>query len=215
MQETVKKIAIVEDNADQRKFLQNAFEETEDFQCVSAYENAEDAIAFLPKSDVDIVIVDIGLGHNRESGIDCVQQVKELRPDIHFMMHTVFDQDNKIFESLKAGASGYLIKSFDENVIVKAVRELASGGSPMSPAIARKVTDFFFSEKNAPIKKMELLSDRENEVLNLLSKGMLYKEIGVELNITTGTVKQHIHKVYQKLHVQNRGEAMNKYLGRI
>ena len=132
-------------------------------------------------------------------------------------MYTMFDEGDKIFNSLKAGASGYLIKSIKshskKDTILKAIRELLDGGAPMSPSIARKITDFFFKVSN-PMKELKLLSPREKEVLELLSKGYLYREIGNKLNIATGTVKQHIHKIYQKLHVQNRTEAINIYLGR-
>ncbi len=213
MEKKTTQISIIEDRLDELEFLQSVFEEAPDFTCQNTYRNAEDAIAFLHKSDTDIVIADIELpGKN---GIECVRQIKSLRPDIHFMMYTSFDHDNKIFESLKAGASGYLLKSPKEEVILDAVRELVAGGAPMSSAIARKVTDFFFTNPKTEIKKLELLSNRENEILNLLSQGLLYKEIAAKLGIVIGTVKVHIHKIYQKLHVQNRTEAINKYLGRM
>lgn len=205
-------IAIIEDHQDIIDYLMDAFNETKDFSCKNHYKNAEEAIAFLPKSDVKIVIVDIGLPG--KSGIECVRQVKALRPDIEFMMYTVFDQNDNIFESLKAGASGYLLKSDKEEKVIKAVRELLGGGAPMSPGIARKVRDFFYSGHNPSFRKMDLLSDRQSEILDLLSKGLLYKEIANQLGITIGTVKQHIHKIYQKLHVQNRTEAINLYLNR-
>ncbi len=214
MNKITAKISIVEDHSDIREFLEEIFEETEDLLLFKSYKNAEEAIAFLPKSDVDIVVVDIGLPG--ESGIECVKKVKALRPDIQFLMYTIFDRDNNIFESLKAGANGYLLKSAQAEEIIQAVRELASGGSPMSPGIARKVTTFFFNGKNAKddFKELGLLSERQIEVLDNLSKGLLYKEIGDKLGITEGTVKQHINKIYKKLHVQNRTEAINLYLKR-
>ncbi|MEM9821708.1 MAG: response regulator transcription factor [Bacteroidota bacterium] len=213
MQKKVNKLSIVEDQAPIMDFLVRIFEQAEDFECLGKYRTAEEAIAFLPKSDVDVVIVDIGLpGKN---GIECVKAIKALRPEIQFIMYTVFDRDDKIFESLKSGASGYLVKSPKEEIILNAVRELVAGGAPMSPEIARKVTDFFFSgSQNQSFKELELLGKREREVLELLAKGLLYKEIAREMGITIGTVKQHIHSIYQKLHVQNRTEAINKYLGR-
>lgn len=214
MNHKIIKVSIVEDHEDMRDFLKEIFDETEDIICQQSYKNAEEAIIFLPKSDVDIVLVDIGLPG--ESGIECVARVKELRPDILFMMYTVFDRDNNIFESLKAGANGYLLKSAKAEEIIQAVREMALGGSPMSPGIARKVTNFFFNRNGAKeaFKKLELLSKREVEVLDNLSKGLLYKEIADKMGIVEGTVKQHIHKIYKKLHVQNRTEAINRYLGR-
>ncbi|MEL6865592.1 MAG: response regulator transcription factor [Bacteroidota bacterium] len=214
MNPKITKISIVEDHEDIREFLITIFSECDDFVYQQAYKNAEEAVNFLPKSDVDIAIVDIGLPG--ESGIECVRKVKALRPDIQFMMYTVFDKDNNIFESLKAGANGYLLKSAVKEEIIGAVRELANGGAPMSPAIARKVTNFFFNTSgvNSKFKKLELLGSREKQVLELLSKGLLYKEIASEMGITIGTVKQHIHSIYKKLHVQNRTEAINMYLGR-
>lgn len=212
MQKKINKLSIVEDQEEIMNFLVRIFDQAEDFECLSKYRTAEDAITFLPKSDVDVVIVDIGLpGKN---GIECVKAVKALRPEIQFIMYTVFDRDDKIFESLKSGASGYLVKSPKEDIILSALRELVAGGAPMSPAIARKVTNFFFNGRNQLFKELELLGKREREVLELLSKGLLYKEIAKEMGITIGTVKQHIHSIYQKLHVQNRTEAINKYLGR-
>lgn len=207
------RIAIVEDNPRMLEFLLETFNETTDLICQSSYKNAEEAIAFLPKSDVDIVIVDIKLP--KKNGIDCIREVKALRPDMLFIVYTVFELDTIIFESLKVGANGYLLKSSYNESIVMAVRELAAGGSPMSPLIARKVTDFFFNRSNKnDFKELELLSRRETSILELLSKGLFYKEIADVANITEGTVKQHIHKIYKKLHVSNKTEAINKYLGR-
>ncbi len=205
-------IAIVEDNLEVVEFLQQAFEATEAFSCEYIYEQAEDAIAHLPKTNVEVVIVDIVLP--KAKGIEVVREVKALRPDMLFLMYTKFDENNDIFESLKAGANGYLLKTPEEESVVEAVRELLNGGAPMSPTIARRVTDFFFDRNKSSLLDLDLLSPRENEVLKYLSKGLLYKEIGEALDIKTGTVKQHIHNIYKKLHVQNRTEAINKYLGR-
>lgn len=207
-------LSIVEDHEDMRDFLKIIFSESEEFNFIQAYKSAEEAITFLPQSNVQIVIVDIGLPG--ESGIECVRRVKELRPDMLFVMFTIFDKNNNIFESLKAGANGYLLKSTDKEEILSGVKELVEGGAPMSPSIARKVTDFFFNkmEFNQEFQELKLLGPREKEVLDSLSKGLLYKEISSKMNITIGTVKQHIHSIYKKLHVQNRTEAINKYLGR-
>ena len=210
------KISIVEDDPMMIEYLESTIKDS-DFTCEKEdiFATAEEAIEMLPKSDSDVVIVDIRLPG--ESGIECVKQVKALRPDIEFMMYTMFDEGDKIFNSLKAGASGYLLKSAKShstiNPLIEAIEDLIKGGAPMSPSIARKVTDFFFSS-NKEMKKLDLLSKREIDVLELLSKGLLYKEIADRLGIKTGTVKQHIHKIYQKLHVQNRTEAINVYLGR-
>lgn len=208
----VTKLSFVEDRTEIMDFLINTFSNREEYICQGQYKNAEEAITFLPRTDTNLVIVDIGLP-GKKDGIDCVREVKALRPDIHFMMYTVFDQGDRIFESLKAGASGYLLKTADEEKVVNAVAELLNGGAPMSHSIARKVTDFFF---NGPqeVKAMKLLSQREQEVLTLLAKGKSYKEIALDLTIVIGTVKQHVHSIYQKLHVSNKTEAINIYLGR-
>ena len=171
MSKSVIKVSIVEDNTEMQNFLISAFKDTEDIVYLQSYKNAEEAVAFLPKSDADAVIVDIGLPG--ESGIECVRKVKELRPDIQFLMYTVFDQDDKIFESLKSGASGYLIKSPKEELVISAVREMMSGDAPMSPAIARKVISFFYNKNK--FKELKLLSAREKEVLELLAQGLLYQ----------------------------------------
>lgn len=208
------RLSIVEDHSDMQEFLLEIFKASEEFECKHIYKNAEEAITFLPKTDVDIAIVDIGLPG--KSGIECVKSVKAIRPDILFMMYTVFDRDNNIFESLKAGANGYLLKSSQKKEIVESVLELAQGGSPMSPAIARKVTNFFFNDQGSKkeFKDLKLLGNREKQVLDWLSKGLLYKEIADKMGITVGTVRQHIHNIYKKLHVQNRTEAINRYYGR-
>lgn len=198
-------IAIVEDDEETRDFLKFIFNKTDDLICEKVYKNAEEAIYFLPKSNVDIVVVDIGLPN--QDGIACVQQVKALRPDIEFMMYTTFDRGDKIFNSLKAGASGYLLKSPKRDKILAAVRELATGGSPMSPEIARKVTDYFFKGEEMEIKKMDLLTERQTEILSWLSKGYTNKEIASKLNLKEGTIKIHNYKIYQKLHVGSRLEA--------
>ena len=214
MEKKTIQISIVEDHADMREFLVDTFKTFKDLECKNVYKNAEEAIAFLPKSNVNIVLVDIGLPG--KSGIECVKKVKALRPDILFLMYTVFDKDNNIFESLKAGANGYLLKSAKKEEIVASIRELSLGGSPMSPSIARKVTNSFSNKHSSQkrFKELELLGNREKQVLDWLSKGLRYKEIALEMGITEGTVKQHIHNIYKKLHVQNRTEAINLYYGK-
>ncbi len=215
MKKEIINISIVEDQEDIREFLIDILNAEEGFCFKQAYNTADEAVIFLKSSDVDMVIVDIRLP-GKKNGTECVKQIKALRPDIEFMMYTIFDHDDNIFESLKAGASGYLLKTSDKKEVINAIKELASGGSPMSPSIARKVTDFFFNGKkeNQSFKELKLLSSREIEVLKLLTKGLLYKEIADHLKIAEGTIKQHIHKIYKKLHVQNRTEAINVYLGR-
>jgi DNA-binding NarL/FixJ family response regulator len=200
-------IAIVEDLDEVRDGLKNFISLSTDFIIVGAYKTGEEACTQLPGVAADIVIMDINLpGIN---GIECIRQVKDKSPSTQFMMFTVYENDEKVFEALKAGASGYLLKNTGLLQIVESVKELYEGGSPMSANIARKLVNAFHqsSKDTSPI---DILSNRENEILQLLAKGLLYKEIADQLQISTGTVRQHIHNIYEKLHVQNRTEAINK-----
>lgn len=207
------KIAIIEDLKDVALEMQELFNDEEDLSCTQVYHSAEDAITFLPKFPADVVIVDIGLPG--ASGVEAIVAIRELMPQTQFCMFTVFEDDDKIFKSLKAGAKGYILKNSSPDKILSSARELYRGGSPMNPEIARKVIDAFTAPKNDPAKATNLpLTPREFELLELLSQGLLYKEIGSSLGITTGTVKQHIHKIYDKLQVNNRTEAINRYLNR-
>lgn len=201
-------LSIVEDLDEVREGLSQFLGASDEFIMLETFQNAEDAVVKLPEIQPDIVIVDINLpGMN---GIECIREVKRKCSTIQFIMFTVYETDDKVFEALKAGASGYLLKKSSFNVIADSLRELHAGGSPMSANIARKLVNVFRHQNNA----LAVLSARENEILNLLAQGLLYKEIADNLNITTGTVSQHVHKIYEKLHVQNRTEAINKLLGR-
>lgn len=207
------KVAIIEDLVDIAAELKELFNEEEDMVCTQVYHNAEDAITFLSKFPADIVLSDIGLP--RADGIEAIIAIREACPNTQFCMFTVFEDNQKIFKSLKAGAKGYILKNSNPEKIVNSVRELYEGGSPMNPEIARRVIDAFSIGKSVEVPQAKLpLTPREMELLSLLSTGLLYKEIGAELGITTGTVKQHIHKIYDKLQVNNRTEAINKYLNR-
>lgn len=210
MENTIKQIAVIEDEVSFAEHLKKVIDAEDDMVCQALYKDAEWGLKHLPEIPIDIVIVDIGLpGKN---GIQCVKELKDLMPDTQFMMYTIFEQDDELFESLKVGASGYLLKKADDQEIIVSIRDLFAGGSPMSPSIARKVTEYFFKKSTSP-KKMEVLSDRANEILALLAKGYLYKEISRDLGLTVGTVKQHIHRIYKKLHVNNKTEAINLYNG--
>lgn len=204
------KVAIIEDLVDIANELRDLFNEEVDMRCTQVYHNAEDAITFLTKFPADVVLCDIGLPN--ADGIQAIYQIKSACPQSQFCMFTVFEDIVKIFDSIKAGAQGYILKNSDPDTIVKSVRELHHGGSPMNPEIARKVIDSFAKApiNTTPTQKLPL-TDRELQLLELLSQGMLYKEIGEALGITTGTVKQHIHKIYEKLQVNNRTEAINLY----
>jgi DNA-binding NarL/FixJ family response regulator len=200
-------IAIVEDLDEVRDGLKNFISLSQDFKVLDTFKSAEEAIDDLPKLKPDIVIMDINLpGIN---GIECIRQIKDKSPATQFMMFTVYENDEKVFEALKAGASGYLLKNTGLVQLIEALKELHNGGSPMSANIARKLVTLFRSEKKET-SNLEILSNRENEILQLLAKGLLYKEIADQLSISVSTVRQHIHHIYEKLHVQNRTEAINK-----
>jgi DNA-binding NarL/FixJ family response regulator len=204
-------VSIVEDMADVRQKVKHLIEDSEEFICLSTYSNAESALEELPKLKPDIVLMDINLPGM--SGTECIKKVKEKSPKIQFMMFTIYEDSEQVYEALAAGASGYLLKKTPPEKILEALKELYEGGAPMSTHIARKVVSFFQKENKAA-GEMTQLSNREKEVLALLSKGFLYKEISDQLFISTGTVRQHIHHIYEKLHVQNRMEAINKFYGR-
>lgn len=199
-------ISFIEDRKDVLEFLAESFAKDQRFTVRGQYTSAEEAITFLPQSETNVAIVDINLPG--KSGIECVREIKKKRPEMLFMMFTVIEHENELFESLKVGADGYLLKTTDEEELIDAVQELLAGGSPMTPSIARKVTRYFREQKK---KGLPELSRRENEVLEKLANGLSYREIGTQLNITEGTVKQHIHKIYSKLHVSNRTEASLKW----
>lgn len=202
------KVAILEDLKDVGQYLCSAINNEPDMECHQVYHNAEDAMHFLPLQPADIVIVDIGLP--KASGIEAIQALSETCPAMLFCMFTVYEDDDKIFQSLQAGAKGYILKSSGTDKIIASIRELIHGGSPMSPSIARRILDMFQKLKVSATPSNLPLTSRELEILTHLSKGLLYKEIADRLAITTGTVKQHIHKIYEKLQVNNRTEAINK-----
>jgi len=204
-------LAIVEDLDEVRDGLKNFIALSEEFKILDTFKTAEEALFEIPRLKPDIVIMDINLpGMN---GIECIRQVKDKSPDTQFMMFTVYENDEKVFEALKAGASGYLLKNTGLVQLIESLKELHNGGSPMSSNIARKLVTVFRS-KETNTETLAILSTRENEILQLLSKGLLYKEIAEQLHISTSTVRQHIHHIYEKLHVQNRTEAINKAFGK-
>lgn len=204
-------VAIVEDKPDILDYLCELVNEQAAFECRHKYRNGEEAIAFLPNSEVLVAIVDIGLP-GKSNGIDCVREVKPKMPGTLFMMYTVFEDADKIFESLKAGASGYLLKDATDEQIIAALEDLIKGGAPMSSSIAKRVIEFF-QKKPEPNKAAEALSDREQEILHWLSKGRSYREIADVLGIKEGTVKVHIHNIYEKLHVTNSRQAIDMIYG--
>src|SRR5688572_560763 len=204
-------LAIVEDLDEVRDGLKNFISLSQDFKVLDTFKTAEEAVHDLPKLKPDIVIMDIHLpGMN---GIECIREIRSKIPGTQFMMFTVYENDEKVFEALKAGASGYLLKNTGLVQLIESLKELHNGGSPMSANIARKLVTLFRSERKEHAR-LELLSNRENEILQLLSKGLLYKDISDQLSISVSTVRQHIHHIYEKLHVQNRTEAINKAFGK-
>jgi len=203
-------ICIIEDLIEIQNGLQTILESDSRFELLQCFENAETAIAELPLLKPDIVLTDINLPG--KSGIDCITEVKTRIPGSQFIMFTIYEDSDQVFEALKAGASGYILKNTAPAKIIESLIELYDGGSPMSPKIARMVlSSFNISTKNSV---SELISKREQEVLELLSKGFLYKEIAEKLNITLSTVKRHLNHVYEKLQVQNKTEAINKMYGK-
>lgn len=210
MAETVS-LSIVEDQDDIRAGLTAIFESSPEFTVLSTYADAESAAEELIILKPDIVIMDINLpGMN---GIECIRRIKPSCPEVQFMMFTIFENHENVLEALQAGATGYLLKSTPPSRIREAVLELHQGGSPMNSHIARKLVSVFQKTGNNSPADTHNLTPREKEILEYLSKGFLYKEIASACNISTGTVKQHIHKIYEKLHVQNRTEALNKFYG--
>ena len=201
-------VAIVEDIDEIRDALRVLIDGSQGFSCKNVYSNAEQAIHDLPAVCPDVALVDIHLPGGR-SGTEIVHELKEKMPGTQFMMCTIYDDDDHIFEALKAGATGYILKRTSPAQILEAIRDLHSGGSPMSSEVARRVINTIQKE-NAPSEEMENLTPREREILDLLALGFLYKEIAEKLAISKDTVKKHIHNIYEKLHVQTRTEALNK-----
>jgi DNA-binding NarL/FixJ family response regulator len=204
------KICIVEDLKDVRDGLISLLTLDERFEILAAWPDAEVAEEELPAWQPDIVVMDINLpGKN---GIECIRNVKPACPHTQFMMFTIYENDEKVFEALAAGANGYLLKKTAMSKMAEALTELYEGGAPMSTQIARKVIDSMRTTDNSDVIKS--LSTRENEILQLLGKGLLYKEIADKLGISANTVRLHIHNIYEKLHVHNRTEALNKAFGK-
>lgn len=203
------RLAIVEDDARLRQQLADLLGAAPNFKLLAAFANAEAALAELPALQPDIAIFDINLP--RMNGVQLVARLKPLLPRTQFLMLTMYEDSEMIFDSLKAGASGYLLKRTPPGELLRALDQLHAGGSPMSPEIARQVVGFFQRAPATP--DMESLTPREREILDQLAKGYLYKEIADRLGISLDTVRNHLRKVYEKLHVHSRTEAVLKFLG--
>jgi DNA-binding NarL/FixJ family response regulator len=205
------RVALVEDNENLRASLTALLNSADDLMCVEACADGEEALRQLSASAPDIVLMDIHLPGM--SGIECVSRLVELLPEVRVVMLTAFENSNEIFASLSAGAHGYLLKSTAPAQLLDAIREVAAGGSPISGRVARKIVNFFRAKSAAP-NGMDILAPREHEVLKLLAEGCPYKEIADKMEVSMGTVCTYIKRIYKKLHVHGRTEAVVKYLGR-
>lgn len=205
------KVSIVEDNRGTRESLKELLGRATSLNCVGAHPNGEEALEKIPAEAPDVVLMDINLP--RMNGIECVARLKERLPKTQVLMLTTYEESDLIFDSLRRGASGYLLKNMTPAELVQAIEQVHAGGAPMSMQIARKVVSHFHQIK-MPQSEVEKLTKREQEILALLAKGFLYKEIADQLGITLSTVRAHLHAVYEKLHVQSRTEAVVKFLGR-
>jgi RNA polymerase sigma factor (sigma-70 family) len=205
-------ISIVEDNDKLRATLARVIDRADGFHCASDHGSAEDALAELPKIKPDVVLMDINLpGIN---GVECVRQLKKILPQIQVMMLTVYEDTENIFNALAAGANGYMLKRTPAKELIEAIREVQRGGSPMTTHIARKVVQSFQKTAGQQQAANELseLSEREQQVLDLLAQGLIYKEIGEKLGISYETVHTYIRRIYEKLQVRTRTEAVAKFL---
>lgn len=206
-------VAIVEDNNDIRNALEQIIGMADGYTLAGSCVNGEDALIKIPQLKPRIVLMDINLGGI--NGIEVVRQLKEKLPDILFMMCTIYEEDEKIFEALNAGASGYVLKKTAPDKLLEAIKELYYGGAPMSSQIARKVVTTFQNKTSVILNDaLDILSKREKETLEMLSKGYSYKEIAEKLFISSQTVRKHVYHIYEKLHVGSRIEAVNKFFGR-
>ena len=179
-------------------------------ECAGVFTTAEEALQHIPKHPPDVAVVDINLPGM--SGIELVARLKETCPGVLCLILTTYEDGAPIFDALKAGASGYILKRAPAQEIVSAIIQVHQGGSPMSPQIARRVVNFFHNRP--PADELDVLSEREREVLQLLSEGSMYKEIAGHLNISIDTVRSHVRKIYEKLHVHSRTGAVLKYFGK-
>jgi DNA-binding NarL/FixJ family response regulator len=203
-------VSIVEDSEQVRSTLTKLIDRAEGFRCLSQYANAEAALEGLPRDKPDVVIMDINLpGMN---GVECVRQLKQSLPDMQVMMLTAYEDTENIFNALAAGASGYMLKRTPRDELLAAIKEVQRGGSPMTTHIARKVVQSFQKPAAGPPPAESNLSEREQQVLDCLSQGFLYKEIAEKLGIGYETVHTYIRRIYEKLQVRTRTEAVAKFL---
>ncbi len=202
-------VSIIDDEKELRESIATFINGSSGFRCVSVYGSADAALQELPNEKPDVVLMDINMpGMN---GIECVERLKRLMPTLQIVMLTVYEDTEQIFRALAAGATGYLLKRLSPTKLLQAIREVQGGGSPMSNSIARKVVASFQKAKQTD-EKQPHLSPREQAVLDCLAKGLTYKQIADQLEISIDTIRTHLRRVYEKLHVQSRTEAVAKYL---
>jgi DNA-binding NarL/FixJ family response regulator len=202
-------VSIVDDEADLREHIAGYLAAAGNVRCKSAYASAEEALEHLPQDKPDVVLMDINLGGM--DGIECVRRLTALMPNAQVVMLTVFEDSDQIFRALAAGASGYLLKRLSPKKLLEAIEEVCNGGSPMSASIARKVVQSFKAAAPRGDGSAEL-SQRERSVLNGLAEGLAYKQIADQLGVSIHTVRNYIRRIYEKLHVQTRTEAVAKFL---
>lgn len=205
------KVAIVEDDLRIREELAKLIDRNPGFRCVGTYANGEMGLVEIPKQKPDVVLMDIKLPGM--SGIECVRSLKAACPSVQIVMLTVYDEVGQLFQSLMAGACGYLLKRTPADKLLEAITEAQLGGAPMTRKIARKVVQYFH-QFGAAVPEAGILSKREQETLALLGEGFRYKEIADKMGISFNTVREYVHSIYQKLHVTSRTEAVRKYQGR-
>lgn len=202
-------VSIVEDDAEIRESLVQLIDDAPGFRCRSAFKTAEEALRQIPREPPDVVLMDINLP--RLSGIECVRQLKSLLPRLNIVMLTVYENSDKVFAALEAGANGYLLKRTSTERLLQALREVHAGGAPMSAFIARKVVQSFHRRRTSS-PELDQLTPREEELLRCVSTGSHNKEIADQLDISVETVRVHLRHIYEKLHVGSRSEAVVKFL---
>jgi DNA-binding NarL/FixJ family response regulator len=205
-------VSIVEDIRGTRENLVTLLNGEPGLRCLNAYASGEDAVRGIPQDKPDVALVDIKLPGM--SGIECVARLKKTMPELRLLMLTTYEEHDLIFNSLRAGASGYILKQMLHGELVQAIEQVHSGGAPMSMQIARKLVNYF-NQLPPPASGVETLTQREHEILELLSKGYFYKEIGTQLGISMNTVRTHLKHIYEKLHVQSRKDATLKFLKQV
>ncbi|MFK8008458.1 MAG: response regulator [Saprospiraceae bacterium] len=205
------KVIIVEDDLEFQSWILEEINDAPHIECIQTFDVAEDALAAIPQLKPDIVIMDLGLDKSDMDGIECMLRLKIVAPKLKFLVITSNSDEASLFEALRVGAGAYVQKGDIPKQLIDLLEDFHLGGAPMSPGIARRIIENFHKPAE-DLVRLKTLSPRENETLELLSKGFLYKEIGNKLTIAEGTVKQHTHNIYKKLQVNNCIEAIRKYL---